>query len=407
VELVRACCIIILAPSGWFSSSAFLDQICKEYGVGRSEASLLTVAVNVGFTIGATVSGVMQIPDRIVAARLVAFGSLVAALTYATLAMGFPFGVLVFARCLSGLAMTMVYPILMRYVAGWFPDASRGRALACVIGSLTASVALPHLLKALFPFAPWRVVTFATAAFAFLAACITHGMDDGPHVRRPPGFSIEDVKRVLCNSSWCWVTLSYVGHNLELFGGWAWMGVFLQNYFSLLDGGVAAGESQASLAWLAPAATFGTVGAGCFGAVIGGYLADRVGRCRLIAGVHITSGVAIAALPTVSKIAPPFLVLTVAGIWGATSIADSAQYSALLPEVLPDKRLMGTAITLSTGIGFFSTAIGIYIVPLVLENGGWDWAFRSLALGPALGLVSIVMVARNTATPRGKVDSKP
>ena len=46
----------------------------------------------------------------------------------------------------------------------------------------------------------------------------------------------------------------------------------------------------------------------------------------------------------------PFLLLFVAAIWGATVVADSAQFSACITE-LGDPRYVGTALTMQTCVG--------------------------------------------------------
>lgn len=43
-------------------------------------------------------------------------------------------------------------------------------------------------------------------------------------------------------------------------------------------------------------------------------------------------------------------------------------------------------------VGFLSTAVGIYIVPPLVEWGGWDKAFPCLALGAAFGVVLMLLV---------------
>ena len=53
------------------------------------------------------------------------------------------------------------------------------------------------------------------------------------------------------------------------------------------------------------------------------------------------------------------------------------------------RRLVGTALTLQTSIGFLLTLITIEGVPRVVGWMGWPWAFAGLALGPAFGIVAI------------------
>ncbi len=76
-------------------------------------------------------------------------------------------------------------------------------------------------------------------------------------------------------------------------------------------------------------------------------------------------------------------------IWGATVVADSAQFSACVTEY-GDPRYLGTALTLQTCIGFLITTISIRMLPLLVARVGWEWAFAFLAPGPLLGIMAMM-----------------
>ena len=76
-------------------------------------------------------------------------------------------------------------------------------------------------------------------------------------------------------------------------------------------------------------------------------------------------------------------------MWGASVVADSAQFSASVSE-LSDPAYMGTALTLQTSLGFLLTAVSIDLIPASLPLLGWRWVFALLAPGPALGVVAML-----------------
>jgi MFS family permease len=80
-------------------------------------------------------------------------------------------------------------------------------------------------------------------------------------------------------------------------------------------------------------------------------------------------------------------------IWGVAIVADSAQFSAAVSE-LAEESYVGTALTLQTAIGFLLTTISIQLVPIVVDAVGWQWAFAPLAIGPAVGIASMVRLRR-------------
>jgi sugar phosphate permease len=91
--------------------------------------------------------------------------------------------------------------------------------------------------------------------------------------------------------------------------------------------------------------------------------------------------------------AHPALLLAVAAVWGASVVADSAQFSACVTE-LGDPRYMGTALTVQTCCGFLLTTASIHLVPVVADAAGWRYAFAVLAPGPLLGTVAMLRLRR-------------
>src|SRR5947209_3103463 len=128
---------------------------------------------------------------------------------------------------------------------------------------------------------------------------------------------------------------------------------------------------------LADAGAFLVIGSGAVGCIAAGRLADRLGRANVASGAMLISGtccVAIGWLYGGSAIA----LLAVAAVWGASVVADSAQFSACVTE-FADPRYIGTALTMQTCIGFLITTISIRIMPLAVDAVGWRAAFIVLA----------------------------
>ena len=77
--------------------------------------------------------------------------------------------------------------------------------------------------------------------------------------------------------------------------------------------------------------TFFVVAAGAVGCVAGGYLGDRVGRCKVCAGMLAVS--CVCGL-VVGRTRQHFWLLVLVGVvWGVASVGDSAQYSTMVTEV--------------------------------------------------------------------------
>jgi hypothetical protein len=98
--------------------------------------------------------------------------------------------------------------------------------------------------------------------------------------------------------------------------------------------------------------------------------------------------------------APVGIVVVVALIWGASVVADSAQFSSAVSELAPPGTA-GSALSVQTAVGFSLTSITILGVGLIDPTGadGWRLAWVILALGPALGIVAMLRL-------RGRPDAK-
>jgi len=116
-------------------------------------------------------------------------------------------------------------------------------------------------------------------------------------------------------------------------------------------------------------------------------VADRIGYEPLTIRALAVSG-SCALLVGLFFGSPMFVLLPVAMVWGFFVIADSAQFSALVTEVV-EPHAVGTALTLQVAAGFLLTMVTIQIVPLIAEAIGWRWAFPVLAVGPVAGIASM------------------
>ncbi|MFN2431328.1 MAG: MFS transporter, partial [Gemmatimonadota bacterium] len=147
-------------------------------------------------------------------------------------------------------------------------------------------------------------------------------------------------------------------------------------------------ERTGEPAGLAELGSFLVIGSGAAGCVAAGLAADRLGRTAITSAAMAISGACCLAVGFFYGGSAAALLL-LAALWGATVVADSAQFSACVTE-LADPRYVGTALTLQTSIGFLLTTASIALVPAAVESLGWRWAFVVLAPGPALGTLAML-----------------
>jgi len=370
----------LFALSLWFSASAVLPALSREWSLGASGRAGLTIAVQLGFIVGTLASALGNLPD-VWSPRLLMLGSIVAGVVAnTTLALAVDgLGPALALRFVTGLAMAGAYPPAMKIIATWFRE-RRGLAIGVLIGALTVGSAIPHFIRGVTDL-PWRQTLLAASGLATIAALIVWlGVSEGPYRFPPARFDVRMAATVFRERPLRLACFGYFGHMWELYAMWAWLGVFFAESLATRGGAGYAGLN-ASLA------TFVAMAAGAAGCYAGGIVSDRWGRTTLTMAAMALSGLC-ALLIGLTFGGPPWLTLLVGVVWGVTVIADSAQFSTAVTELSPPA-YVGTALTTQTSVGFALTMVSIWLIPPLAELVGWRWAFAALAVGPFLGVIAM------------------
>src|SRR5829696_1502492 len=365
----------LLGMALWFSGSAVVPALTLEWRLSPSQISWLAIAVQLGFVAGTLISATLNLPDIISTRHLFAVSSFLGAAVNGIFAFYVhdP-GTAIVLRFVTGVCLAGVYPPGMKIMATWFRE-RRGMALGVLVGALTLGKATPYLVNALGS-ANWRSNVLFVSLLAVLGGLIVLlFVGDGPYALPPAKFDMSQIVRVFSNRGVRLASFGYFGHMWELYGMWIWIPVMIRASLATQNGDPR----------LAELGSFLVIGAGAIGCVVAGLVADRVGRTLVTSWAMAISGTCCLVIGLL-YVGNLVLLLIVAAIWGATVVADSAQFSSCVTE-LGDPRYIGTALTIQMCIGFLLTTISIELVPKIHN---WRYAFMILAPGPLFGVISML-----------------
>ena len=359
----------------WFAVNAILPEIAASTFVDIGE---ITVVIQFGFISGTLIFAIFSIADRYSSAKVFFISSLMAALSnVAIIGASKNIELLYALRFVTGFFLAGIYPVGMKIAADWY-EKGLGKAMGYLVGALVLGTAFPNLLRLQsFHFQSDHVLLL-TSAFATLGGVLMLvWVGDGPYRKQVSKFQPSTIFKIFRSPDFRSASLGYFGHMWELYTFWSFVPVILlyYNFYHQIDASV--------YGW-----SFAIIAGGSIGCVVGGHLSQKMGSSRVafysLAGSGICCLLSFFMLQMPEPIFYFFMI-----VWGVTVIADSPQFSTLVAQTSACEH-KGTALTTVTSVGFALTIFSIQISSYLLEQ--WERknaVFAMLALGPALGLLSL------------------
>jgi MFS family permease len=374
---------LLFSLTVWFSANAITPQLINLWNLNQVNLALLSTILIIGFVIGGFIYSVFNLPDIFKTPLFFSFNALLAALGNFLAAISPNFVIFISFRFITGFFLAGVYPTSMKLISSWYKR-NRGFAIGILLGALTSGSGLPYIFN-LTGLPNWRILLSISSLLALIGSILIYlFIQEGPHLVQGAKFKFSNIKELFGKKSVRYANYSYFGHMWELYAFWVWIPKFLQEVHSRTNPGI-------DVNFYFSLGTFLIFISGALGNIIGGKVADKIGRTKFNILMLTVSGAS--SLVIGFFLQNYILALVIAVIWGLTVVPDSPQYSAMISE-LSDPAYIGTSLSIQTTIGFAITNITIWLLPLIVGLIGWTFGFSFLVLGPIFGIISLIKLRK-------------
>lgn len=371
IVFAQFCC-----TSLWFAGNAIVDDLIFSYSLNSNVLNGLTTAIQLGFIAGTLVFAVLTIADQFSPSKVFFTSALFGALcNLGLLYDGNSIISLLTFRFLTGFFLAGIYPVGMKIASDYFKK-GLGKSLSFLVAALVLGTAFPHILKSYPNLIDWQMVIYSTSGLTVLGGVLIYCfVPNGPYQKLASTFDIKTIFKVFKISEFKKASFGYFGHMWELYAYWAFVPILLKFY-----------AKQHSIVINIPLWSFVIIAVGAVGCVLGGFLSEKIGTKKTAVGSLIISGLCCVLSPLVLFQSSELLLFTFLLIWGVSVIADSPLFSTLIAQSV-SRDSKGTALTISTCIGFAFTILSIKLLSYLTGNFNTVWVYTILAVGPFLSLI--------------------
>lgn len=376
----RALPLIIIAQffctSLWFGGNAVLADLGSDLQLPSSALVSITSFVQVGFIAGTFLYALLTIADRFAPSKVFLCSAIAASIANALIVFSSEYATILLCRFCTGFFLAGIYPVGMKIAADHY-EKGLSKALGLLVGALVLGTAFPHLLKSLSLSLSWKTVLLTISAMAMIGGLmIGFLVPEGPYRKKMQRPNFNAIIKVFRPKLFRSAAFGYFGHMWELYTFWAFLPLILTTYNKLNDATLPVSF------WC-----FVVVGIGSLSCALAGFISINF-PARTIALVALAaSGICCIISPLAFDFSETIFIIFLL-LWGFMVVADSPMLSSVMAENANQEE-KGTALTISTCIGFFITIISIALLHMLEAALTGKWLYIFLSPGPLLGFLSL------------------
>ncbi|HMP98739.1 MAG TPA: MFS transporter [Cyclobacteriaceae bacterium] len=361
----------------WFAGNAIIPVVQDIYQWSASSVGHLTSAVQFGFISGTLLYAFFGFSDRFSPSKVFFVSSMLAALANLWCLVELSsFELMLYSRVLTGFFLAGIYPVGMKIAADW-NEGGLGNWLGVLVGALVLGTAFPHALSFQSAYINPVILLLIVSALALIGGLLVLLLiKNGPYRKAGTNFSFRAVTQAFRLPAFNAPALGYFGHMWELYAFWAFVPWILLKYQQIH-------KVDINTSFLA----FIIIASGMLGCIVGGIVSIKKGS-KWVANVALFSSAACCLLALYMWNMPVFIFITFLCFWGFMVVADSPQFSALIAQNAP-AHLRGSAITMSTCIGFAITIVSIQLFNFLQEIISYQYLLSFMSIGPLLGIYAL------------------
>ncbi|AXO93128.1 MFS transporter [Bacillus cereus] len=351
-----------------------LPVITETISIPDGSGGLLITIYALCYGITAPVFGMMS--DRIGRKRMIIIGFIIFSISTFCTGLAKHFEILLLFRGLTGLSGAMIMPSIFALVGDKVTYESRGKAMGTIMGAMIGSTVIGVPIGAfLSEIGNWQW-TFYSIGFLtlFLTLLINHILRnekerDDVHVSLTETVDAP-LKMTVVNISVLFALLATFLWTIGLHGMFSYIGVYYENNFGISVGKIGIVIFLAGVGSVA-------------GNILGGKLADKIGKKSVIVIASIVSSISVMlfSLSTENLV----IAIIVHIIWSLFIGFGQASLTALISELKPAVR--GTVMALNSSAMYIGMTIASGVASLAISNG-----FPFSSLGTICVIASLLVL---------------